>query len=286
MGVGSMAVWAGRLDARGVEGVGVGVQLGSWEYADLKTPPPDESRRAPLDVGHHSGGRRRPGAAGPDRSGRGRVRIRGGPTSRHDAGEPLHARSPRGRGSRHRQTPPDAGHGARTQGNGTGEDGLVPLGRPGNAAGAPAGDAGVSQGKKGRQARRAGGEGTLLRHRRHLHQAGRSHGIHEVRHVRRGGRARRDGGDCAARAPGQRRRRVRCHDQHAVGHRRQAGRRGDGQLGSHHRDHQHRRRRTARARRPARLREALRAGRGDRRGHPHRRLRDRPRQRGDRSVRQ
>ncbi len=48
MGVGSMTVWGGRLDARGVEGVGVGVQLGSWEYNDLRTPPPDESRRAPL----------------------------------------------------------------------------------------------------------------------------------------------------------------------------------------------------------------------------------------------
>jgi leucyl aminopeptidase len=48
MGVGTMLIWSPKLDATGVEAVGVGAQLGAWEYADLKTPPPAEERRAPL----------------------------------------------------------------------------------------------------------------------------------------------------------------------------------------------------------------------------------------------
>jgi leucyl aminopeptidase len=49
MGVGSMAVWSPRIDSAGIEAVGVGLQMGAWEYADLKTPPPPEERRAPLE---------------------------------------------------------------------------------------------------------------------------------------------------------------------------------------------------------------------------------------------
>jgi leucyl aminopeptidase len=48
LGSGSIAIWASRLDAMGVEQAGVGVQLGAWEYSDLKTPPPPEEQRAPL----------------------------------------------------------------------------------------------------------------------------------------------------------------------------------------------------------------------------------------------
>ena len=47
-GAGRIAVWSPRLDQRGVESVGIGLQLGCWEYADLKTPVPEQDRRAPL----------------------------------------------------------------------------------------------------------------------------------------------------------------------------------------------------------------------------------------------
>jgi leucyl aminopeptidase len=48
MGAGSLTLWAESLDERGIEVVGVGLQLGAWEYADLKTPPPPADTRDPL----------------------------------------------------------------------------------------------------------------------------------------------------------------------------------------------------------------------------------------------
>jgi leucyl aminopeptidase len=48
MGVGEMAFYGGALDAREVESAAVGLAAGAWEYADTKTPPPAEERRAPL----------------------------------------------------------------------------------------------------------------------------------------------------------------------------------------------------------------------------------------------
>ncbi|MEO6444297.1 MAG: leucyl aminopeptidase [Gemmatimonadaceae bacterium] len=48
MGVGEAAIFAADLDARDAESIGVGLQLGSWEYADLRTPAPEAERRAPL----------------------------------------------------------------------------------------------------------------------------------------------------------------------------------------------------------------------------------------------
>jgi leucyl aminopeptidase len=48
MGVGSMSFSAGELDERGVELAAVGLALGAWEYVELKTPPPPDERRAPL----------------------------------------------------------------------------------------------------------------------------------------------------------------------------------------------------------------------------------------------
>ncbi|MBV6520896.1 MAG: Cytosol aminopeptidase [Gemmatimonadaceae bacterium] len=49
MGVGRMGVWAAALSAADVEGMVIGLNLGCWEYSDLKTPPPEEERRAPLE---------------------------------------------------------------------------------------------------------------------------------------------------------------------------------------------------------------------------------------------
>ena len=48
MGVGSLAFYAGALDAREAEAATVGIAAGSWDYTDTRTAPPAESRRAPL----------------------------------------------------------------------------------------------------------------------------------------------------------------------------------------------------------------------------------------------
>lgn len=47
-GVGRVTLWTPRADRDGIEQMGIGVQLGAWEYADLRTPPPAEEARAPL----------------------------------------------------------------------------------------------------------------------------------------------------------------------------------------------------------------------------------------------
>jgi len=48
MGVGTLTITAGNVDEREAESILVGVQLGCWEYLDLRTPPPESDRRAPL----------------------------------------------------------------------------------------------------------------------------------------------------------------------------------------------------------------------------------------------
>jgi leucyl aminopeptidase len=50
-GVGRMAWYAPGLDEAGVEFSAVGLAMGAWEYVDLKTPPPADERRAPLEQG-------------------------------------------------------------------------------------------------------------------------------------------------------------------------------------------------------------------------------------------
>ena len=48
MGVGTMTWYAGPATAAELEHVAIGLGLGPWEYTDLKTPPPADERRAPL----------------------------------------------------------------------------------------------------------------------------------------------------------------------------------------------------------------------------------------------
>ncbi|HEX6315098.1 MAG TPA: leucyl aminopeptidase [Gemmatimonadaceae bacterium] len=48
LGVGELAAWTPRADRAGVEAIGIGLQLGSWEYNELKTPPAPDDRRAPV----------------------------------------------------------------------------------------------------------------------------------------------------------------------------------------------------------------------------------------------
>ena len=48
MGVGSLAFHSAEHDADAVENVAVGLAAGSWEYTDVKTPPPEAERRKPL----------------------------------------------------------------------------------------------------------------------------------------------------------------------------------------------------------------------------------------------
>jgi leucyl aminopeptidase len=48
LGSGDLAFHGGVLGEREVEAVTVGLLAGAWEYKDLKSPPPEEERRAPL----------------------------------------------------------------------------------------------------------------------------------------------------------------------------------------------------------------------------------------------
>ncbi|CAG0963753.1 partial leucyl aminopeptidase, partial [Gammaproteobacteria bacterium] len=48
LGTGQVSAWTPRIDRAGAEAIGVGLNLGSWEYTDLRTPPAPEERRAPL----------------------------------------------------------------------------------------------------------------------------------------------------------------------------------------------------------------------------------------------
>ena len=110
-------------------------------------------------------------------------------------------------------------------------------------------------GKQGNAAARLHRQGRVLRHRRHLDQAGRRHGGHEGRH---GGRGLRRRADARARRPqgqGQCDRRDRPGREHAGRQCAAARRHRHLDVGPDHRDHQHRRRRPARARRRAPLRQ-------------------------------
>lgn len=49
LGVGTMTIAAGSVDAAEAEAVLVGAQLGCWEYVELRTPPAEDERREPLD---------------------------------------------------------------------------------------------------------------------------------------------------------------------------------------------------------------------------------------------
>ncbi|HJU65141.1 MAG TPA: leucyl aminopeptidase [Gemmatimonadaceae bacterium] len=49
MGASSIAWWDGEGSAAASESAAVGLSLGAWEYIDLKTPPPQEERKAPVE---------------------------------------------------------------------------------------------------------------------------------------------------------------------------------------------------------------------------------------------
>jgi leucyl aminopeptidase len=48
MGAGSVAVIAPDSDDDAVESIAIGLNMGAWEYIDLKTPPPEAERKKPL----------------------------------------------------------------------------------------------------------------------------------------------------------------------------------------------------------------------------------------------
>ena len=48
LGVEDMGFHVAELDAREIEAAAAGLTIGSWEYTDLKTPPPEEEKRRPL----------------------------------------------------------------------------------------------------------------------------------------------------------------------------------------------------------------------------------------------
>lgn len=49
LGVKDIAFWAPTTDQRAFEAIGIGAQLGAWEYIELKTPPPVTDRRDVLE---------------------------------------------------------------------------------------------------------------------------------------------------------------------------------------------------------------------------------------------
>jgi leucyl aminopeptidase len=49
LGVGKLAIFAGALDAAEVEAVGLGVIAGAWDFKEMKTAPPADEQRAPLE---------------------------------------------------------------------------------------------------------------------------------------------------------------------------------------------------------------------------------------------
>ena len=51
LGTPSIAWWSAERGDDAIESAAVGLHLGAWEYADLKTPPPADERRAPLTDG-------------------------------------------------------------------------------------------------------------------------------------------------------------------------------------------------------------------------------------------
>ncbi len=115
-------------------------------------------------------------------------------------------------------------------------------------------------------------QGRHLRHRRHLDQAGRRHGRHEVGHGRRGRGHRPDEGAGAAQGQGQCGRRRRPGREHARRQRPASRRRRHLHVGPDHRGDQHRRRRPAGAgRRHLVHARPLQAQGGDRSCHADRR---------------
>lgn len=49
LGTGAVAFYAAELDASGAEAAAVGLDMAAFRYDDLKTPPPEDERRAPLE---------------------------------------------------------------------------------------------------------------------------------------------------------------------------------------------------------------------------------------------
>ena len=48
MGAGTLVVIAPGIGADGIESIAVGLNMGAWEYIDLKSPPPEAERKKPL----------------------------------------------------------------------------------------------------------------------------------------------------------------------------------------------------------------------------------------------
>jgi len=49
LGVGEMAWYSGQITPEETEAITIGLIAGSWEYTDLKTPPPEAERKKPLE---------------------------------------------------------------------------------------------------------------------------------------------------------------------------------------------------------------------------------------------
>ena len=148
LGTGSLSWFDGARDAASIEAAAAGFHLGSWEYADLKTPPPEDESAGPTRRVRDPLRRRGRGGRGGARK-RGGRRAGSGATAGHDARQSLHARLPRRHGARHRQAARDADHGARSRRNADGGNGRAARRRAGQRTGAALHRARASRRRRG-----------------------------------------------------------------------------------------------------------------------------------------
>ena len=198
------------------------------------------------DHGRHPGAC--PGAERIPAARRGRGRRFPHPRSGFRAGQRDFPRKPRGT----RQVPDgarDHGRSPRRKADGEARDGGAARRGAGQRQRSAAGDDALERRaeSQGQEAGRLRRQGRDVRYRRHLHQALRRDGRHEVGHGRRRCRHRAHARARRSQGQGQRGGHDRARREHAVGDRPAARRRGDLDVRSDGRGDQHRRRRTPRA---------------------------------------
>ena len=147
LGVGRLAFFAGAMNAAEVEAAGLGLIAGAWDFKEMKTAPPADEQRTPLEAATLivAGFRRRSDGNQGRVGDRRRTFARA--ASRHAAGQRVHAGLSRRHRARHRAAARHEDHGARPRGDGSREDGIVPVRRAGHVAGSQAHRARVSQGR-------------------------------------------------------------------------------------------------------------------------------------------
>jgi leucyl aminopeptidase len=122
LGVGELVWYSGQITPEETESITIGLIAGSWEYADLKSPPPEAERKKPLEkasiLTNNTDDTRRAL----------RMVRRSGPAEPasigDDARQSVYAGLSRRHGKGHRQALRDERDGPRSEGDGSGENGI------------------------------------------------------------------------------------------------------------------------------------------------------------------